>query len=179
MKNKIFREVKSLTGISAIFVRGLIDEFESGTRANRACQEAGLAYVEELGASISVPYISKLTRMMVEADILTRHKEGRKFVLGEGENLKEFVEYLEAETDYGTRIKGTKEQDQQRSQALDHIEQHGSLRSTVDSRIPPAAYKLLIQKVKEGDLDLVFVQSGLKGGFKYNGTTEVCKPLEV
>lgn len=175
--NKFYSELTQLTGISSIYVRGFMDQFQEGSRSLRECQENGVAAVKEFNASISVATISKRARLLADADVVPRRRAKGKYILSEGENLAMFLDFLDENTDYGTRMSGSAEQDVERGKAYDHIETHGALRSTPESRIPAAAYKMLMQQVKEGKLDIAFIKSGLKGGVKYNGTTELIRPL--
>lgn len=169
----------NLTGIGAIFARGFMEMYATQERRLRECQEAGQALVEELEETISVPYISKISRLLVEAGIVGRTKVGRKFYVTDGINLKDFLDFLEEDPDYGTRMRGTQDDDRARLVVFDHLEEHGSVRSTGEQRIPKAAYKALMKKVMSGELDIVIVKPGLVGGFKYNGSTHKAVPADA
>lgn len=177
--NAKIKPITSLTGITAIFVRGFVEAFTDGEQTLRGCQDAGLTLVQELGGAISVPYISKLSRSLSEAEIITRSKLGRNYIVGAGPNLEEFVLFLEGEEDYGTRLKGTALQDEQRGRAMDHLEEHGAILASYDddARLPPAAFKMLMQMVKEEKLDIAFIKRDAVAGVKHNGTTHRIKPL--
>ena len=164
----------------SIFIRGFMNAFDSGERSLRKCQDSGLALVEELGSTISIPYISKLSRLLDEADILTRAKSGRSYIVGPNDNLEGFMMYLDSHPDYGTRLKGTAEHDEQRGQALDHLEAHGAILASYDEdkMLPPAAFKMLMLMVKEQKLDLAFIKRDAVAGVKHNGTTHRITALD-
>lgn len=174
----VTKQVTGLSGVSAIFVLGFVNALDEGETKLRACQDAGLQLVKDLDGVISVPYISKLSRLLVDAQIVKRSKQGRSYVVGQGPDYDLFIQFLDENPDYGTRLKGSMEQDAVRARALDHIDQRGSVRSTKDQRIPPAAYKKLIEMVREGELDLIFVKPELKAGVKYDGQTVLSTPLD-
>lgn len=178
--NAKLRPLTSLNGITAIFVRGFVEAFDAGEQTLRGCQDAGLALVQELGGAISVPYISKLSRSIRDADVVVQSKVGRNYVLGASDNLEEFMTFLENDPDYGTRLKGTKEQDDQRGKALDHLKEHGAILASYDEDklLPPAAFKMLMQMVREQKLDLVFMKRDAVAGVKHNGTTHRISSLD-
>jgi len=178
MNNKYYAELITLTPASAIFIRGFMDCYREGERSLLKCQTAGLDRLRSHGSDMAVTTISKRSRLMRDAGVMSARRVKGKFMLTDGDTLDEFLEFLDTDAEYGTRLTGSAEQDDQRAIALGHMQEHGSIRSTEDSRIPSAAYKVLMQKVKAGELDLVFVESGLKGGFKKDGTTKLCKPAD-
>lgn len=179
MQNKDTAPVMALNGIGAIFARGFMEMYATKERRLRECQEAGMAAVVELGETISVPYISKISRMLVEAGIVGREKVGRKFYVTDAPHLNDFLDFLEESADYGTRMRGTQDDDRARLAVFEHLEEHGSVRSTGEQRIPKAAYKMLMQQVQSGELDIVIVKTGLVGGFKYNGATHKSVPADA
>jgi hypothetical protein len=171
--NVKLRKVTALTGMPAIFIRGYMIAFDDGERSLRKCQDAGRTLVEELGATISIPYISKISRMLEDAEVLVKSKAGRSYIVGSNDNLEDFREFLDTHPDYGTRLKGTAEQDEQRGKALDHLKEHGAILASYDEdqMLPSAAFKMLMQMVKEQKLDLAFIKRDAVAGVKHNGTT--------
>jgi hypothetical protein len=170
--------VMNLSGMRAMFIRGFLEYFDEQLQTKgkktvflRECQDAGKALVEEQGGDISVPYISKLSRYLVDAEIVTRSKQGRKFICGKGKNCDEMLELLDGL--YGTRLKGDFEDDALRTMYLNYVERHGSIRSTPEGRIPTSVYKMFMKMVRDGELDLVVMKPKIKGGVKYNGKTEI------
>jgi hypothetical protein len=165
--------------VAAIFVRGYVETFVDGEVTLRGCQDGGVFLVKEYGGDISIPYVSKMSRLLDDAEVVRRTKKGRSYVVGRSDFTDDFIEYLTAHPEFGSRIKGTQEQEDLRIQVIEHLELHGSVRSTEEHRIPGPAYKYLAQQVREGQLDVIFVQAGLKAGVKYNGRTIECPTFEA
>lgn len=178
MKNVELAQITNLGGIGAVFARGFMEMYETQERRLRQCQEGGQALVEELDSTISVPYISKISRLLTEAGVVGRTKVGRKFYVTDGKNLNDFMDWMNDNPDWGSRLTGSQDDDLQRLKVLEHLDEHGCVLSTADNRIPKAAYKLLMQKVQAGTLDIVFVKTGLPMGVKHKGSTHRAVPLD-
>lgn len=127
--------------------------------------------MEDMEKTISIPTVSKRSRLLVDAGVVTRKKQGRVYTQNDGENLNRFLDFLDQDEDYGTRVTGNAEEDQQRTDAWNLIEEHGAVRTDKDHRLPVAAFKMLMKYANNGELDVVFVKPGLTLGVKYDGTT--------
>lgn len=162
--------ITDLNGKGAMFVKGYMDAFYSGTRKLRDLQEAGKLLIEDEGGEVSVPYMSKLSRMLVEAKIVTRDKEGRSYVSAPGKYAEEFQEFLATHEMWGTTLKGTWDDAVDKMTILEELEERGAVRGDYEHRIPRAAYKLLQAKVMAGELDIMFVKPGVDvATVGYNG----------
>lgn len=180
MKKDELAVPKSYAGVNAIFARGFTEYYLLQDREKpvslRECQDAGLAAVKSFDQTMSVTYISKIARQLKEAGIFSGRKEGRRYFLTDGPLIEDWENFLFENEDYGSRLTGNAEQDDQRMTILQIIEDEGAIRANgVDSPIPSAAYKLLSRKVKEGLLDIVFVEPELVVGVKHEGKTKIVR----
>lgn len=162
------RKVTNLAGKAAVFVRGFIEfcdtfpQDDDGGIPMRKAQEAGLAAVEELGEEISIPYVSKLTNLLIATGVIRRERLGRKYQVWGDSNYPWLVDHLENST-WGQTMTAElpMEQVKARSEFLDHMNGNGFVRITNDNPLPKAAYQVAIDKFKAGDYDMVFVQRDL------------------
>jgi len=171
--NSYFQELTGLSGISSAFIRGYMEEYIRDGSSNRLrdCQEAGVKAVELLDKTIAIPTVSKRSRLLVDAGVVVRRKVGRSYVQSDGPNIDRFIQFLDKTPDYGTRISGSAEEDQQRTDAYAKIEDYGAIRVNGNNRIPTAAFKMLMGLVTSGKLDVVFLKPETVMGVKHDGQT--------
>jgi len=176
-KNSYYEELMGLSGISSVFVRGYMTEYHQrsfdkpGAVKLRDCQDAGVKAVEDLDGTISVPTVSKRSRLLVDAGVVSRRKVGKSYVQGDGPNVDQFLKFLDQDEDYGTRLVGSVEEDDQRNAAWNILEEQGAIRVNAENRLPTPAFKMLMGLVNSGKLDVVFVKPETVMGVKNNGKT--------
>lgn len=154
-------ELNHLSGKAAVWVRGFVSHALShgaGEVKLRPAQKAGMDAVEELGETISVPYVSKLTKLLEEANVVTKTRKGKGYVITPGENLNQMGEHLH-DSEWGSTIEREDSDDtiRMRSAILDHMTDVGSVRIEAERPLDKRAYQVLIDKFKAGKYDMVFV----------------------
>jgi hypothetical protein len=169
--NTNFPEIESMSGKDAVFIRGFMQAFFEGDDSLRQCQEAGKAAVEQLDDIISVPYISKLSKVLVTSRIITKRKVSRHYVLSKSSLADDFQAFLEERPYWGGSLTGKEQDPIDRKALLDHLDEYHCVRSTVDHQLPKAAYALMMQKFKKGQYDIAFIPAGAKAGVKVDGMT--------
>lgn len=157
------KKVTVLNGKSAVFIRGFMEYLlEPGNDPKlRKAQEAGQQAVAELGDEISVQYISKMSKLLQEENIINKTREGRHFTTTPGKNLHPFMQFLEDNPTWGTSLKRELSEDQitARSQFLDEMKNIGLVRIEADHPLDKAAYAVAQEKFKAGDYDMVFIRA--------------------
>jgi hypothetical protein len=156
-------QVQRLGGKAAVFVRGMLLEiYDQDEKRLRKAQEAGLLAVRELGEEISVPYISKLSGILQDADVLVKQRVGRSFQVDLGDSFDELWVWIENNPDWGTAIEDLPDDEviQERSQFLDQMNADGAVRINYDRPLGKAAYSLARDKFNLGEYDMIFVRSG-------------------
>lgn len=158
--NAIPYEMTTLSGKAAVFVRGMVefvDQRGDGTKL-RDAQKAGMDAVEALGETISIPYVSKLSKTLQTSDILKKERKGKGYIVTRGDVFNDFIQYL-AESDYGVGVEPeVSEGDiRMRSAMLDHMTDVGHVRIEAEHPLDKRAYQVLIDKFKAGQYDMVFV----------------------
>lgn len=154
-----------LSGKAAVFVRAVMQYVDRQDRPIdlplRATQKAGMDAVEALGETISVPYVSKLTKGLETAEAITKTRKGKGFVVNKGSRFENFANYLEDNFEWGTQIEreDSAETISVRSQFLDGMKANRGIRISKDNPLPKAAYQVAIDKFKAGEYDMVFVPS--------------------
>lgn len=160
-----YKKLQTLDGKAAVFVRGFMDYLTDNgiNRADdglplRKAQEAGQANVKELGEEISLPYISKLSALLQDCQVVYKERRGKKFMLFPGIEFDPFYDFI-TDRSYGTSM--TKElpidQIQARSAFLDHMREYGAVRIKATDPLNKAAYQVAIDKFKSGEYDMVFL----------------------
>jgi DNA-binding IscR family transcriptional regulator len=156
--------LQPLSGKAAVFVRGMIHYVCSHEPARdiplRKAQAAGMAAVDELGETISVPYVSKLTKLLESADIVTKARKGKGYVLNlpsDTTALDQVIDHMGSE--WGTMIEkeASEATIRMRSAMIDHMTDVGHVRIEAEEPIDKVAYQVLIEKFKAGQYDMVFV----------------------
>lgn len=162
------RKITNLGGKAAVFVRGFIEFCDTYPQTDdsgipmRKAQEAGQAAVQELGEEISIPYISKLTNLLIACDVLVRERKGKHYRVKGAMNYPWLIEYLENNGwGQGMTTELPIDQIQARSRLLDRMNDHGFVRIQADAPLEKAAYQVAIDKFKSGDYDMVFVERDL------------------
>lgn len=160
------KRITSLNGKSSVFIRGFIEYcLDPGTPTPllRKAQEAGQAAVNEHGEEISVQYISKLSKLLQEEQVVFKSRAGRSFELFPARNLTSLGEYLTKNPTWGTSTKRelTDEQISARSQFLDDMATHGHVRIQSDQPLDKAAYQVAIDKFKQGKYDMIFIDANI------------------
>lgn len=157
-----YRKIQQLDGKAAVFVRGMLDFIEAHPLPEiplRKAQEAGQHAVEELEETISVPYISKLSVLLQQARIIRKERRGQKFIVFRDIHYSVFRIYMEGKS-YGESL--TKElpidQVMLRSAFIDHMQERGSVRISIDKPLAKAAYQVAMDKFKRGEYDMVFIK---------------------
>lgn len=163
-----YKRLTQLDGKAAVFVRGMMEFIDSypqdddGGIPLRKAQEAGLAAVEEQGESISIAYVSKLSAMLQETNVIRKERKGKKYILTGWVKYDEFITFL-SENSMGKTI--TKElpleQVKARSEFLDLMGQNGAVRISQDHQLDKAAYQVAIEKFKAGKYDMIFIDKDL------------------
>lgn len=160
MTNNSIPEIEGLSGKGAVFVRNFMETFLDGDNSLRRCQEAGKLAIEEQEDTVSVPYISKLSKMLVTSRVVGRKKTGRHYVVTDSTFTKDFQTFLAEHPFWGDKVGAREEEPLERMVLLNHLEKYNSVRSTAANRIPKAAYRLMMEKVNKGEYDMVFVPAG-------------------
>jgi len=161
-----YKKLQTLDGKAAVFVRGMMDhltdnalEAQDDGLPMRKAQEAGQAAVKELGEEISIPYISKLSVLLQECNVLYKERRGKKFMLFPGVEYEPFADFI---VDKGYGLSMTRElpmeQVKARSEFLEWMKDMGAVRIQADEPLEKAAYQIAIDKFKAGDYDMVFVR---------------------
>ena len=164
-----YKKLQTLDGKAAVFVRGMMDhltdnalEAQDDGLPMRKAQEAGQAAVKELGEEISIPYISKLSVLLQDCNVLYKERRGKKFMLFPGVEYEPFADFI---VDKGYGLSMTKElpmdQVMMRSAFLDHMKEMGWWRITIEEPLSKAAYQVAMEKFKSGDFDMVFIDRNL------------------
>ena len=156
-------ELDRLSGKAAVFVRGFIEHVSRTNVQNRdialrPTQAAGMSAVEELGDTISVPYVSKLTKLLETADVIYKNRKGKGYIVIPGNNFTEMTDLLH-NSGWGRTIEREASEDdiRMRSAILDHMTDVGHVRIEAENPIDKRAYQVLIDKFKQGHYDMVFV----------------------
>lgn len=154
-------ELKTLSGKAAVFVRGILTYLDND-RVDiplRRAQEMGMAAVEELGSTISVPYISKLTKVLETLGVVDKERKGKGYAINRGKAYDRYARVI-FNSEYGQVIEGEASADdiRMRSAMLDHMTDIGSVRIEADHPLDKVAYQVLVEKFKQGKYDMVFVQ---------------------
>jgi hypothetical protein len=158
--------ISVLNGKAAVFVRGLIEHIDAHPAGVdiplRPAQKAGMDDVEGLGDTISIPYVSKLTKVLEDADVITKHRKGKGYVLNKDLNFEDMADFL-TEATFGMTIeRETSDEDiQSRSEFLDNMKEHGAVRISKDRPLAKPAYQLAVEKFKAGEYDMIFIQKDL------------------
>lgn len=160
------KKITTLNGKSAVFVRGFIEyclEPGTPTPALRKAQEAGMEAVNELNEDISMPYISKLSKLLQEEQVVFKSRAGRHFELFPGRNLDNLSTFLTENPTWGTSTKreDSADQIQARSEFLDEMKNVGLVRIEAHTPLNKAAYAIAQQKFKAGEYDMVFIRSNV------------------
>ena len=156
-----FKQLQRLGGKAAVFVRGMLTElYEEDETRLRKVQEVGLEAVRSLGEEISIPYISKLSALLQDAQVITKERKGRSFVVDHGDSSQEFWLWMKDNPDWGISIEDLPDDDvvAERSQFLDQINECGAVRLSNDNPLGKAAYSLAREKFTTGEYDMVFVK---------------------
>lgn len=157
-------ELQNLSGKAAVFVRGVIQHLDNQEppidMKLRPTQKAGMDAVEALGESISVPYVSKLTKLLETSGVVNKIRKGKGYVLNKDLKFEDVADYLEDSFQWGTSIEREDSEDtvRMRSAMLDHMTDVGSVRIEAEAPLDKVAYQVLIDKFKAGKYDMVFVQ---------------------
>lgn len=159
------RKITNLGGKAAVFVRGFIEFCDTYPQTDdsgipmRKAQEAGQSAVQELGEEISIPYISKLTNLLIASSVLIRERVGKHYRVTGAMNYPWLIEYLE-NTGWGRSMTTELpiEAIQARSALLDHMAFYGAVRIQADEPLDKAAYQVAYDKFKSGQYDMVFVE---------------------
>lgn len=176
---KVPHTIMNLDGVAAVFVRGHMEKYYSGETGLRECQEAGVQAISDLGGgSISTSYISKLSRMLRDAKIVSSDKRGRKYYLMPSVFTEEFKAFLDADGVWGTVVVGSTSDVHAKTAYIKHMRKYGCVKSTAEHRLPKAAYKQAMEAVHEGTLDLVFVPAGAKVVTRVDGERVEVQELE-
>lgn len=156
-------ELDRLSGKAAVFVRGFIEHVSRTNVQNRdialrPTQAAGMSAVEELGDTISVPYVSKLTKLLETADVIYKNRKGKGYIVIPASNFTEMSDLLH-NSGWGRTIEREASEDdiRMRSAILDHMNDVGHVRIEAENPIDKRAYQVLIDKFKQGQYDMVFV----------------------
>lgn len=168
------------TGHDAIFIRHFMEHYISSEDKEpwlRDCQDEGNAAVIQFKPDgLSVTYIGKLSRSLKKVGVINTHKKGRSWVVTDGPHIDKFVEFLASDEEYGMRISGTAQQDLDRIKATRIIDEYGALAALQpDHPMPPAAYGLLNQRVRAGELIVAFIEPELLAAVKHQGKTRKVK----
>jgi len=159
MKNTI-----NHTGKAAVFIRGFMTKYaelaaKEKDIALRVCQDAGLHAVQALDDDISVAYISRLARELVEDNVVSKKKRGRKFYMGPASKTDLFLDWLDDNEDWGAEIMDDATVEvKEKMQILEHMNKHKGILIYADDPLPKAQYSFLMKQFKEGKLNLVFVE---------------------
>lgn len=162
------RKILNLGGKAAVYVRGFMEfcdtfpQTDDGGIPMRKAQEAGLAAVEDLGEEISIPYISKLTNLLISSGVVSRERVGRKYIVKADELYPWLTDHLDSNS-WGRSMTAELpiEQVTARSAFLDHMNAQGAVRIKSNEPLAKAAYQVAIDKFKAGTYDMVFVDSGV------------------
>lgn len=155
-------DLERLSGKAAVWVRGFIEHASSQTGPGdvklRPAQKAGMDAVEELGETISIPYISKLTKQLETSGVVIKARKGKGYVITSGENFNQVAEHL-FDTAWGSTIEkeATEDDIRMRSAIIDHMNDTDHIRIEAENPIDKRAYQVLIDKFKAGQYDMVFV----------------------
>lgn len=147
-----------------VFARGFAEYAELGMPAKlRDCQNAGADAIRELGEQLSVPYISKLTKNLEALGVVEKVRVGRGFVVHPGPKWQDFIDFLPTSS-FGLSLEVTLPDEDviERSGMIDYLTGHDGVRISNSRPLPKAGYRVLIERFKEGKLDMVFVKSDSK-----------------
>lgn len=162
---EVIPALNHLSGKAAAFVRGFLTHLADSPGYEstlRKAQDAGVRYVEELGETISIPYVSKLTKQLESSGVVDKVRKGRHYKVAGHMDNPTFITMLRVlETEWGTTIEA---EDSPvtiavRSLFLDHMSDNGAVRISKDNPLPKAAYQVAIDKFKSGQYDMVFIES--------------------
>lgn len=156
-------ELNHLSGKAAVWVRGFTEHVartavQKDDIKLRPAQKAGMAAVEELGDTISIPYISKLTKLLEEARVITKSRKGKGYVIVKDDRFEDVLAELH-NSGWGREIQKEASEDdiRMRSAMLDHMTDVGHVRIEAEAPLDKRAYQVLIDKFKQGQYDMVFV----------------------
>lgn len=153
------------TGKGAVFIRGFMTKFEELSEKGkdiplRACQDAGLTAVQEQSENISVAYISKLARELVEDGVVAKKKKGRKFYMQKTGKTDIFLNWLEDNENWGTDLHEVEDLEiQEKMEIAKYMKDHKAILIFADDPMPKHQYSYLMKQFKEGKLDMVFVDA--------------------
>lgn len=160
---EILPALSHLSGKAAVFVRGFMQHLADapGYEAPlRKAQDSGVREVEALGETISIPYVSKLTKLLETSGVVEKVRKGRNYRVSGHKDNGVFLQMLQVlETEWGTIIQdeASEESILMRSAMLDHMTDVGSVRIEAEAPLNKVAYQVLIDKFKQGKYDMVFV----------------------
>lgn len=164
-------KITNCSYVAALFFRGFIGAMEGKLRE---CQEAGKGLVEEFGFTISVPYISKLSKQLEAEGVMIKHKEGKHYVVRAGDNYQAMMDFMDSHERWGN-TDGKEEEYRLRSKVID-----GGyfIRANREDRIPHKAFQVLYQAVQEGKIEMMFYPTDKKVGYvaKVEGKTKLIRP---
>lgn len=154
-------DLRHLSGKAAVFVRGFIEHVfdqPAYTAKLRKAQDAGVRGVTELGDTISIPYVSKLTKLLETSGVVEKTRKGKGYEVTKGERFFDLAKYLK-DSEWGQMLEreDSAETISARSEFLDLMGQKKAVRITQDKPLPKAAYQVAIDKFKSGKYDMVFV----------------------
>lgn len=149
-----------MSPLASAFVRGFMEGARQGGQGLRACGEAGVKAVEELGMGISSQYISKLTRTLVQEGYIVKVRKGRHYVVAEGDRWDEFYSWLDEDAPEGWGQSAVDESEwpaRLKAVNLDRLGR-GVRTNAKEHRLEKGAFKLILSRVNSGGLDQVFVR---------------------
>lgn len=149
-----------------VFSRGFIEYVDAHMTSKtkgvplRKAQDAGVQALKELGAAISVPYISKLTAQLENTGVIIKEREGKSFRVfpGSPSVWKTLTELIE--DGFGSSMEEAipDEVIRDRSMVLDFMNDRGAVMITQANPVSKPQYHLLMEKFKSEEYDLVFVK---------------------
>lgn len=173
-----YRKVLDLVGRDAILARGMVEAYVDHNMSKlRDCQKYAADLANEFGAKIDTTQTnrtSQVGRMLRDAGVFMQFgkKTTKGYVLEEGPRLYDFADFLEENDNYGRFIEKKPEPLRERMELLQHLEEFGCVRAnSVTNKIPQKVYSLLSEKLKAGELDVIYVYKGAVAAVKHSGET--------
>lgn len=161
--------IEELAGKAAVFVRGFCEYIVARDDLNetsiptvvklRKAQNAGKERVEQLGETISVPYLSQLSGKIEKAGVYRKQQFGKSYnLILDNPRALDRVRELLTRDDYGhtVDVQFTVEELGDRASIINHLEEHGGVRIHAKRPTPKAAYQVLIDRFAKGELLMVF-----------------------
>lgn len=146
--------------VAAVFMRNMMEAINDKDEVPlRQAQEKGQRAVDDMGGTISVAYISKLSRRIEGAQVLTRRREGRKFFLTRGSQYRAMTDYLEQNPNWGATLEQTPDLIAQAERILvaGHLNDHNhAIRVNAERKLPREAWSFLMKMYYDGKLDMAF-----------------------